>query len=129
MQPAYLSNRESDVINCPGCELVQFKTAFGFCRRCHQALGSPQSHLQRISIKPSANSVSDVPLANRIGDAIRILRKERRISQEQLAISVGTARSYLSRIERGVSVPTLKSLQRIASALGIELTELLIHPC
>ena len=46
------------------------------------------------------------------------LRKEKKISQEELATSVKMKQSNVARLERGESTPTLKMLQKYAEALG-----------
>lgn len=52
-------------------------------------------------------------------------RKERSLSQEQLALDVGIQRSYMSGIERGTRNPTLAVVEKIADALGTEVVDLL----
>lgn len=54
------------------------------------------------------------------GEAIRTHRKERKISQERLALDCDLQRSFISRIERGISQPTLVTIFEIAKALGTE---------
>jgi transcriptional regulator with XRE-family HTH domain len=49
------------------------------------------------------------------------------LSQRQLAYRALTNQQAISRIERGTVSPTLEMLQRIATALGEELT-LQLHP-
>jgi transcriptional regulator with XRE-family HTH domain len=66
-------------------------------------------------------------LAKRIGAAIRSLRKERKLSQRRLAEAMGTARSYISKLERGLLVPSLQTLERATSALGIDIADLFLR--
>jgi transcriptional regulator with XRE-family HTH domain len=56
---------------------------------------------------------------------VRKIRKEKGISQEQLAIMCGLHRTYIGSVERGERNLTLVSLQRIATALGAKPEELL----
>lgn len=65
-------------------------------------------------------------LLNRMefGKRIRILRKERGLSLEQFAARSGVALATLSRIENGKGSGTFRTHQRIAEALGIQLTEM-----
>lgn len=51
-------------------------------------------------------------------------RKARRLSQEELAESCGLFRTYLSRIEGGTANPTVKVLESLATALGIDIAVL-----
>jgi len=68
-----------------------------------------------------------VPLAKRVGEAIRILRNERKMSQQRLADSMGTARSYLSKLERGLIDPSLSTLERAARALRLDVPEVFLR--
>jgi ribosome-binding protein aMBF1 (putative translation factor) len=112
------------VVSCPSCALIQFRTSSGLCRRCRQPLGHPHTRARRASIPCSDAGVSTDALTKRLGAAIRSLRRARKLSQERLAIASGTARPCLSRIERGLAIPTLSTLGKISSALGIELVDL-----
>ena len=58
------------------------------------------------------------------GQRLKELREERRLSQEALADKAGLDRTYVSLLERGKRKPGLKNLLRLASGLGIELSEL-----
>jgi transcriptional regulator with XRE-family HTH domain len=55
-----------------------------------------------------------------MGRNVRIERKRKGMSQEQLALDAGMKRSYLSDLERGTRNPTVRALGRLAEALGIE---------
>lgn len=58
------------------------------------------------------------------GDAIRSIRKQRRISQESLALKCGLDRTYISGIERGVRNPSLTNILKIAAALDTSPAEI-----
>ncbi|MDO7905350.1 helix-turn-helix transcriptional regulator [Paenibacillus sp. JX-17] len=60
-----------------------------------------------------------------IGENIRFSRLKKGFSQEQLALNAGVNTSYIGQIERGEKNPTLKTLDKISSALGITLIDLL----
>lgn len=45
-------------------------------------------------------------------------RKEARLTQVELAKRIGADKSYISRIEKGVIVPSVATFYRIVSALG-----------
>jgi transcriptional regulator with XRE-family HTH domain len=55
---------------------------------------------------------------------VRELRKQRDLSQEELAHASGLHPTYLSGIERGLRNPTWRSLGRVSDALGVRLSEL-----
>lgn len=60
-----------------------------------------------------------------IGKNIRLARLHRKLTQDELAQKVHTTRQTISNYETGRSRPDVETLQRLADALGIELTELL----
>lgn len=53
------------------------------------------------------------------------IRKERGLSQEELALICGVDRTYVGRIERMERTPSLIVLQKFADGLGMSLIELL----
>lgn len=55
-----------------------------------------------------------------LGKRLRALRKEQELTLAQLGQQVGLSASYLSQIERGVTMPSLARLTAIASALDME---------
>ena len=59
------------------------------------------------------------------GQALRVLRAERRWSQERLALESGVDRSYISLLERGRQSPTLDTIFRLATVLAIKPSDLL----
>ena len=59
-------------------------------------------------------------LSIEIGQLIRKKRKEKKFTQEALALQCGIDRSYLGRIERGEVNITVLKLYEIASILKVE---------
>jgi transcriptional regulator with XRE-family HTH domain len=59
---------------------------------------------------------------------LRRLRHAKGISQEDLAYEADVNRTYLSKLEKGVSYPGLEIIAKLADALGIEPAELLRLP-
>lgn len=59
-----------------------------------------------------------------LGKRIHYLRKQRGLSQEDLALECDINRNYLSDLERGRRNPSLLILDRIARGLNITLEEL-----
>jgi len=55
-----------------------------------------------------------------LGKRIKALRNERGLTLVQLGQRVGLSASYLSQIERGVTMPSLTRLTTIANALDVE---------
>lgn len=58
------------------------------------------------------------------GRAVKQLRGEYRYSQEVLADRASLNRTYLGEIERGVAVPSLATIAKIAQALNLSASEL-----
>lgn len=46
-------------------------------------------------------------------------RKNAGLTQQELADRIGANKGYISRIERGLTVPTVATLYKIASAMGL----------
>ncbi len=63
-------------------------------------------------------------IAKQIGENIRYLRKQRGLSQEQLALHADITPSYMGQVERGEKNPTVDVLSKIAQALGLSLERL-----
>jgi transcriptional regulator with XRE-family HTH domain len=53
------------------------------------------------------------------GQAARELRKERGLSQEQAALDSGIDRAYYGHIERATKSATLRTIWKMAKALGV----------
>jgi len=63
-------------------------------------------------------------IAKLVGERIRILRQERGLSQEQLALRASLNTSFIGQIERGGKKPTIETLDKIVTALDITFEEL-----
>lgn len=60
-----------------------------------------------------------------LGATIRKIReKNTKFSQSKLAIEIGMSENQVSRIERGETNPTLKTLSIIAKALNVNIKDL-----
>ena len=64
-------------------------------------------------------------LAKSIGIAARQARKELELTQEDAAERIGVSVEFYARIERGHSLPSVPTLARIASTLGVSADVLL----
>lgn len=63
-----------------------------------------------------------------LASQLKKAREANGMSQEALALTAEVDRTYVSQLERGVANPLLLILQRIAEALGLELTIRLRSP-
>ena len=46
-------------------------------------------------------------------------RKESGMTQSELAQKIGTDKSYISRVERGITIPSISTFYRMVSAMGL----------
>ncbi len=81
-----------------------------------------------VELEPEVTNWLDTLTDERAGRAIRLaseiraLREKKGLSQRQLAELVGTTQSAIARLEGGRISPSLPTLDRIANALGAEVT-------
>jgi len=61
----------------------------------------------------------------RFGKQLQRLRTRRGLTQEQLAVTAGLSRTFLTRLELGQHDPSLSTLVRLGKALRVSVTELL----
>ena len=59
-----------------------------------------------------------------IGDRLRALREEKKMSQGDIEKRTGLLRCYISRVENGHTVPAIETLEKMARALEVPLYQL-----
>src|SRR5260370_27766909 len=59
-----------------------------------------------------------------IGDRLRALREEKKLSQGDIEKRTGLLRCYISRVENGHTVPAIETLEKMARALEVPLYQL-----
>jgi transcriptional regulator with XRE-family HTH domain len=64
-------------------------------------------------------------LQHTFGNNIRVVRKEHGLSQEAFAHRLGIHPTYLGGLERGERNVTLRTIERLATQLGVDPVELL----
>jgi len=69
-------------------------------------------------------TVKEQDFLKKLGARIRVLRKEKNISLNDLAEQFGLEKSSLSKLENGKSNSTVLTLLRISSALNIPIEKL-----
>lgn len=72
------------------------------------AVLAPTAELRRLRISEARKLT--------IGGRIRWARARRKLSHDDLASRIGSSRSYLIRIEKGIHTPSLEFRKRIAAA-------------
>src|SRR5207244_8744664 len=76
---------------------------------------------QTQAVEPDSEGRSHLQVAT----AIRMFRQKSGLSQRQLALRMQVQRTYVSKIENEKAMPTLSSLQRLATALEVSVGDLL----
>jgi transcriptional regulator with XRE-family HTH domain len=114
-----------EVLRCSHCSLVQFRTVNALCRRCRKSLEMEEPE----PVMPVATFPAPEPEAEegglQVARAVRDARRGRNLSQRQLAGRMQVPRTYISKIENGKAMPTLSSLERLATALEVDMCNLL----
>lgn len=59
-----------------------------------------------------------------IGDRLREIREEKKLSQGDIEKRTGLLRCYVSRVENGHTVPAVETLEKFARALGVPMYQL-----
>jgi transcriptional regulator with XRE-family HTH domain len=72
----------------------------------------------------AAESIAVIGREPSVGGRLRSLRRARRLTLREIAGRAQLSESFLSQLERGQTGATVQSLQRIATALGVEVSDL-----
>ncbi len=62
-----------------------------------------------------------------LGEAIRDIRNERKISQEKLALEAEVNRTFMGRLERGRANVSVLTLSKICKVLDVSIAEVLFR--
>jgi len=113
-----------EVVRCDFCSLVQYRTSNSLCRKCRRPLDieEPAPLAPQLVTTPPAAATAEAGL--QVAAQVREIRKARHLSQRQLAGRMQVPRTYISKIENGKAIPTLGSLERLALALEVEVSQL-----
>jgi transcriptional regulator with XRE-family HTH domain len=60
-----------------------------------------------------------------IGERLRLLREQKKLSQGDIENRTGLLRCYISRVENGHTVPAIETLEKLARALELPLHQFL----
>ncbi|MBO0735286.1 MAG: helix-turn-helix transcriptional regulator [Alphaproteobacteria bacterium] len=60
-----------------------------------------------------------------IGPRIRFMRQQRNMTLEQLSAASGLTKSFISKVERGTSVPSISTAMKLAESFGLTVSQLL----
>ncbi len=75
-------------------------------------------------IVPDDRHGSSTQAGLHVAGQVRDIRRARHLSQRQLAGRMQVPRTYISKIENGKAIPTLGSLERLADALEVDVSQL-----
>lgn len=64
-------------------------------------------------------------ISEKFGQNMKRIRTKKKMSQGDIARALDVHRAYVSGIETGKRNPTLATLEKLASALGVSVSELL----
>ena len=119
-------HRQTLVCPNPKCLLVQYETASGKCRKCHGLLRLPPPPVLPPEDVQPESPLSRLPAREfHVARNIRRIRRVSHLSQRGLAIIMNCPRSYISKLESGVCIPTLQSIERVSRALGVKPSDLI----
>jgi transcriptional regulator with XRE-family HTH domain len=113
-----------EVVRCDHCHLVQFRTNNHLCRKCKASLDEEEPE-PILMAPPPPDPASGSHAHLQIAASIRMFRQKSGLSQRQLALRMQVPRTYVSKIENEKAVPTLSSLERLATALEVTMPDLL----
>ena len=63
----------------------------------------------------------------KFGRVLKKLRTASGVSQEEFAHRIGLHRTYISQLERGLKSPSLRTMEKLCSELGVSLVEFMQH--
>ncbi len=113
------SIRDSEIITCGRCKRPQYPRN-GDCIACHSPLPLRYLKIDIDSLLSSCPQEQRNQIAHSMGMVLRLLRKQRRMSQSQVAnLAAKMNRSYLSKLECGHVLIPVGKLLPLARALGL----------
>jgi transcriptional regulator with XRE-family HTH domain len=124
MATTLVSVETREVLRCDFCSLVQYRTTNSLCRKCRRPLDIEEPTPLTPQLVTSQPVAATAEAGLQVAGQVREIRRARHLSQRQLASRMQVPRTYISKIENGKAIPTLGSLERLASALEVEVSQL-----
>jgi len=124
MATTLVSVETREVVRCDYCSLVQYRTTNSLCRKCHRPLDIEEPARPVLQLVPNPSTPPSAEAGLQVAGQVRDIRKARHLSQRQLAGRMQVPRTYISKIENGKAIPTLGSLERLAAALEVDISQL-----
>jgi transcriptional regulator with XRE-family HTH domain len=113
-----------EVVRCDYCSLVQYRTSNSLCRKCRKPLDIEEPAPLTPQLVTSQPVQASAEAGLQVAGQVREIRRARHLSQRQLASRMQVPRTYISKIENGKAIPTLGSLERLAKALEVDVSQL-----
>jgi transcriptional regulator with XRE-family HTH domain len=124
MATTLVSVETREVVRCDFCSLVQYRTSNSLCRKCRRPLDIEEPAPLTPQLVTAQSAASSAEAGLQVAGQVREIRRARHLSQRQLASRMQVPRTYISKIENGKAIPTLGSLERLASALDVDVSQL-----
>jgi transcriptional regulator with XRE-family HTH domain len=124
MATTLVSVETREVVRCDFCSLVQYRTTNSLCRKCRRPLDIEEPVRPVLQLVPHPSAPPSAEAGLQVAGQVRDIRKARHLSQRQLAGRMQVPRTYISKIENGKAIPTLGSLERLAAALEVDISQL-----
>ena len=124
MATTLVSVEAREVVRCDFCSLVQYRTRDSLCRKCHRPLETEEPTPLAPKLVEATSGASCEDAGSQVAAQVRDIRRARHMSQRQLAGRMQVPRTYISKIENGKAIPTLGSLERLADALEVGMSQL-----
>jgi transcriptional regulator with XRE-family HTH domain len=124
MATTLVSVETREVVRCDYCSLVQYRTSNSLCRKCRRPLDIEEPEHLRPELVTSQPVAATAEAGLQVAGQVREIRRARHLSQRQLASRMQVPRTYISKIENGKAIPTLGSLERLAGALEVDVSQL-----
>jgi transcriptional regulator with XRE-family HTH domain len=124
MATTLVSVETREVVRCDYCSLVQYRTSNSLCRKCRKPLDIEEPVHPVLQLVPHPTALPSAEAGLQVAGQVRDIRKARHLSQRQLAGRMQVPRTYISKIENGKAIPTLGSLERLAAALDVDISQL-----
>ena len=124
MATTLVSVETREVVRCDYCSLVQYRTSNSLCRKCRRPLDIEEPAPLTPQLVTAQPAPASTEAGLQVAGQVREIRRARHLSQRQLAGRMQVPRTYISKIENGKAIPTLGSLERLAKALEVDVSQL-----
>jgi transcriptional regulator with XRE-family HTH domain len=79
------------------------------------------------ALTTNSHTLARASVARALGRRLRYLRAQKNVTQQAIAETLRTDRSFVSRLERGKILPRLSTLVKLADYFGVDVSTLLCN--